>query len=170
MLLSVLISSCRKLLRSDIPTFCEEIFENSTLYHYQDSLSDSSYLLNISSLQIQSPCLNLMKHYLCYHYHPVCNMETGDVIQFCTSNCELLNNDPTCSDLILNVIRESESVGQKLPVIECSTAATSSETNTPCLDIVNGKIKSPHHCMLIHFTPGHCLTSTDRRLYLNRKF
>lgn len=145
--LLILISSCKKLSNSDVPTFCEDIFKNNTLYHYQSNLSDLSYLLNMTSLQIQSSCLNLMRRYLCYAYHPVCDMETGDVVQFCNNSCEQLNNDPVCSDLILNMTRELELVDQSLPDIECLTAGMNSEADSPCLDIVNGKIESPYHCI-----------------------
>ena len=132
--------------RNDIPTFCEEILGNSTLY-YHLSDTNSSCLLNITSLQTQSPCLDLMKRYLCYYYHPVCNKETGDLVQFCTSNCEVLNDNSSCSDLVINVTRELESVGQTFPDVECLMAEAGSETDAMCLDISNGKIRSPQHCI-----------------------
>ena len=131
--------------RNDIPTFCEDILGNNTLYHHKDSLNgddtDSSFLFNIASLQAQSPCTNLMKSYLCYYYHPVCSMETGDVIQFCANTCELLNNNLSCSDLVANVTRELDSVGQEFPDIECLMVEENSESDTMCLDIFNGKIR-----------------------------
>lgn len=125
---------------SNIPTFCEEFIDNSALYYYQeDNLNDTSYLLNISSLQIQSPCVDTIKRYLCYYHYPVCNVESGKVVQLCNSNCGLLSSDSSCSDLIVNVTRELELVGEDFPDIECET---NSETNIPCFDIVNGKTMS----------------------------
>ena len=121
---------------SDIPTFCEEVFDSNTLYHFQDSLDDSSILANISSLQIESPCLNLTIRYLCSVYYPVCNKETGDVVLLCNDNCELFKSDPVCSDLIINVTKELLSVGLKFPDIGC---LKEDDITTPCLDIVNGK-------------------------------
>ena len=122
---------------SDIPTFCEEVFDDNALYHYQDSLDDSSAILtNISSLQIQSECLNLTKRYLCSHYYPVCDMETGGVVFLCNDNCELFKSDPVCSDLILNVTTELKLLGLNFPKIKC---LSEDDTDKPCLDIVNGK-------------------------------
>ena len=158
-LLVISISSCKILSRNDIPTFCEEMLGNSTLYHHRDSLDDidSSFLLNITSLQTRSPCLDLMKRYLCYYYHPVCNTETGDVVEFCTSNCEVLNEDSSCSDLVIDVTRELETVGQEFPDIECLMVDSDSETDEMCLDISNGKIRSQHHCVYeftLHLSTG----------------
>jgi len=152
----ILISSCGTLSGSRISTFCAEIFANNTLYHYQDGLKDSSYLSSISSLNTESPfmCSNLIKHYLCYHYHPVCSIDTGDVIPLCTNNCELLNRD-LCSGLIRNVTKEMELIGMTFPNIECLTTETNShldalQTTTPCFDIVKGKeIKSPLYSKLL---------------------
>lgn len=147
----ILICSCKMLSSNDTTIFCEEILKNSTLYHYQGNLNDSIYLSNISSLRIQSPCLNLIKHHLCYYYHPVCDLDSGDVIEPCNSNCEQLNSDPTCIDLIHNVTRELESVGLTFPNIKCLKAeAANSVATVPCLDLVNGKIKPPHHCVYIN--------------------
>ena len=121
---------------TDVPDFCEEILDNTALYHYQDILNDSSVLATISSLQTESPCLDMIKHYLCFHYYPVCNPETGELVQLCSNNCKLMKDNSMCSDLMLNVTTELKLVGVILPKIECSA---DDEITTPCFDIFNGK-------------------------------
>ena len=132
---------------NDIPIFCEDFFDNNNniSYYYQDSLDDSvAILANISSLQIESQCLNLTIRYICSLYSPVCNKDTGDAVFLCSDNCEIFKTDPVCSDLILNVTEELKSVGLEFPKIGC---LKENDTITPCLDIVNGKIRSSCHCI-----------------------
>lgn len=141
-----LLCSCKMISSSDIPTICEDFFDNNNIiYYYQDSLDDPAAILeNISSLQIESQCLNLTIHYLCSFYYPACNKETGDVVLLCSDNCELFKTDQVCSDLILDVTEELKSVGLKFPKIGC---LKENDTTTPCLDIVNGKVRSSCHCI-----------------------
>ena len=150
---------------SDIPTFCEEFFDNdNTLHYYQDGLDDSvALLVNFSSLQIESQCLNLTIRYLCSLYYPICNKDTGDVVSLCSDNCELFKTDPACSDLILDVTEELKSVGLEFPKTGC---LKENDTTKPCLDIVNGKMRSLCCCIVTHFTPCHWLTIAQTEDFL----
>ena len=133
--------SCKQLSNSDIPTFCEEILDINSNTLYQDSLGNSSILESISSLEMKSPCLSLIKRYLCYLYYPKCSMESKNIVPFCSNSCKLLKiDDPVCSDLIFNVTSELKEIGLDFPKIECSK--DNEETITPCLDLDNGKIRS----------------------------
>lgn len=138
---------------NEIPIFCAEMFSNNTMYHPRENVNGLSYLMNITSLQIQSPCSDMIRRYFCYQYYPVCNTNSQDVLQLCASNCERLKNDLTCFDLIGNVKRELQSVGRTFPDIKCLTAKIDKDIDQatmPCLDIANGKrIASPHDTIAV---------------------
>ena len=130
--------SCKELSSSNIPKFCEEVLHLDSNTLYQDNLGDPAILENISSLEIQSPCLSRTKRYFCYLYYPVCSNESGDVVPLCSNSCELLkSDDPVCSELIFNVSSELKEIGLEFPKIEC--LKDNEEIITPCFDLDNGK-------------------------------
>ena len=44
-------------------------------------------------------CIELVEHYLCHYYFPLCNLTTGETTLVCSSSCALLVNNEDCSEL-----------------------------------------------------------------------
>lgn len=49
-------------------------------------------------------CVQLIEHYLCLYYFPLCRSEDGKILKVCSSTCNLLFNNENCSNLFMNAL------------------------------------------------------------------
>jgi len=55
-------------------------------------------------------CAELVQRYLCYHYYPLCDQTSGNIMPACRRSCNLMFNNNACSELLMNafdIIEES---------------------------------------------------------------
>ena len=130
--------SCSILSSDEIVPFCAGVLENDTFYH-QNLLPTTDFNLFDASSE-DTPCFDLVRRHLCYHYYPVCNTDTGDVVPICSDNCDILNSEQSCVDLLTIVISDVEARGRVVPEMQCSVvqASNNSQVTSQCLDINNG--------------------------------
>ena len=57
---------------------------------------------NISSIHDQ--CSNVIGHYLCHYYYPVCDVDHNEILPVCSSSCNLLFNNEICSELFIDTL------------------------------------------------------------------
>ena len=69
-------------------------------------------------------CVDLILHYLCYYYYPVCDLATGVVMPSCVSSCNLLVNNEDCSDLLEESIVILNQLSPSVPAPEYDCALT----------------------------------------------
>ena len=105
---------CRCLLtkasNSTIPQFCAGFYLNSfdnayynggTLPGIEEALN---YTLETVSNSNNDQCAELIGHYLCHYYYPVCDIDHNEILPVCSSSCNLLFNNEECSDLYTNAL------------------------------------------------------------------
>ncbi|XP_065909295.1 tyrosine-protein kinase Mer-like [Dysidea avara] len=136
-------SNCSILSSDEIVPFCAGVLENDTFYH-QNLLPTTDFNLFDASSE-DTPCFDLVRRHLCYHYYPVCNTDTGDVVPICSDNCDILNSEQSCVDLLTIVISDVEARGRVVPEMQCSVvqASNNSQVTSQCLDINNGNASTP---------------------------
>ena len=139
------------LLSDEIVPFCAELLESDAYYH-KNMLSTSDFNLfdaNSLSEEEDSPCFDLLKRQLCYHYYPVCDQDTGNVVPVCSNTCDVLDRDQSCVELLEIVTSDIEAMGYTIPEMQCSVVRFSNNTQvtSQCLDINNG-MTIQHHLFL----------------------
>jgi len=127
----------------EIIPFCAGILDIDPYYHQVLlPVTDFNFFDASSMLEEDSPCFDLVQRHLCYHYYPVCDTGTGDVVPICSENCDILNSEPNCVDLLTIIISDIETMGYVVPEMQCSVVQTNNNSNTQvtsqCLDINNG--------------------------------
>ena len=95
---------------------------------------------NTSSIHVQ--CMDVIGHYLCHYYYPVCDVDHNEILPVCSSSCNLLFNNEICSELFmdtLTLIAEQNITESLLPSSD-SCASTyhifdQPDVSDACLDI-----------------------------------
>jgi len=76
----------------------------------------------------------------------VCDTDTGDVVPICSDNCDIINSEPSCVDLLTIIRSDIEALGRVVPEMQCSEVQTNNNSNiqitSQCLDINNGNHNS----------------------------
>ena len=57
---------------------------------------------NVSSRFEQ--CTQLITHYLCHYYFPLCNSDGDQIRPVCSSSCNILLNNKECSNLLMDTL------------------------------------------------------------------
>ena len=71
------------------------------LNHALGTTHDHS-LSNTSNSRDQ--CTDVIGHYLCHYYYPVCDLDHNEILPVCSSSCNLLFNNEICSELFMNTL------------------------------------------------------------------
>jgi len=131
----------------EIVPFCAGVLENDPYYHQNLLPATDFNLFDTSSLlEEDTLCFDLVQRHLCYHYYPVCDTDTGDVVPICSDNCDIINSEPNCADLLTIIRSDIEALGRVVPEMQCSVVQTNNNSNiqvtSQCLDINNGNHNS----------------------------
>ena len=49
-------------------------------------------------------CMELIGHYLCHYYFPICDMDHDAILPVCSSSCNLMFNNQECLTLFMNAL------------------------------------------------------------------
>ena len=95
----------------NVPKSCATFYNNDDTYINESSMYNAirralDQLLNDSSntSSIQESCQQLVHHYFCYYYFPLCNNDTGNIIPVCGESCNLMYNNEECFNVRLRAL------------------------------------------------------------------
>ena len=93
-------------------------------------------------------CTELISHYLCHYYFPVCDMDHDEILPVCSFSCNLIFNNEDCHNLFTNAL--DLIVEQNITILPSNESCTATyhpftgsdkpEVSDFCLDIEGVKI------------------------------
>ena len=145
-----------------ISNYCDGFYVNNFDDAYYDGVEVPGirealdYSLFTDYSNVSSQCVELIGHYLCHYYFPICDMDHDTILPVCSSSCNLIVNNEECLTLFMNAVNLiAEQNITTLPSNDSCTVtyrpfveSDQPEISDFCLDIEGMKITT--HVIVIH--------------------
>ena len=116
-----------------LPDFCTQYYTNVTFWLRVDNetVKEALEYVRLNFLNDIIVGATLIERHLCYHYYPLCDTCTNDVIAMCNGSCHMLNDNLNYSSIISEVVDELVSFGVEPPDDKCFQTFSEQSRNIP---------------------------------------